>query len=203
MPFTFPISHPASPGFAEVRILGRTRVGVTESEFTLDQQVYEWEGERWEFDCVLPLMVRALAEQWVAFLLALRGPAGTFLLGPGGYANTPRGIPGGPVLINGPSQLGKTVNIKGMAATTGTFLAGDFISFGVSVERLYKVIKNATADGSGQATLDIWPRLKEATTDNDPVTATNPKGVFRLAGAPEWNVNNAKHYGIQFRAISI
>jgi len=56
-------------------------VGMSQSPFTGSQQVYEWPGEWWEAEFTLPPMSRTQAEQWIAFLTALRGSYGTFIIG--------------------------------------------------------------------------------------------------------------------------
>ena len=203
MAITFPLAHPTSPGFQEVKFRGRTTVGRSDSEFTRLQRITEWEGERWEAEISLPPMTRQNAAAWCAWLLALRGGLGTFTLGPSGSAKTPRGVATGTPLINGSGQLGKTVNTKGWTAgVTGILKAGDFLSFGVSIERLFMNLIDANSDGSGNATLEIFPRLKEATTDNDPITAVSPGGLFRLdQNEAEWTIDSAQFYGIEFKAL--
>ena len=82
-------------------------VGMSMSPFTY-QQVVAHAGQRWECDVTLPAMARADAEQWVAFLVSLRGQFGTFTLGDPVGAS-PRGSAGGTPLVNGASQTGGTL----------------------------------------------------------------------------------------------
>ena len=82
------------------------------SPFTYQQQAVAHAGQRWEVDVTLPAMNRADAEQWVAFLVSLRGRFGTFTLGDPVGAS-PRGSAGGTPLVNGASQIGGTLNIDG------------------------------------------------------------------------------------------
>lgn len=81
MAINFPLSLPASPGFSRLELIHQAKTGLTESSFNFYEQTQEW-AERWEASCTLPpISDRATLGQWEAFLLALRGGAGTFLMG--------------------------------------------------------------------------------------------------------------------------
>lgn len=64
----------------------------------------------------------------------------------------------------------------------------DYIQLGTGANsRIYRVLNNINTDASGNATLDIWPRLRRSPTDGDAVIVSNTKGVFRLAtNEPYW-----------------
>jgi hypothetical protein len=203
---TYPLSLPTNHGLARVVFRARTVVGLSRSPFTGSQQVYQWPGVWWEAECTLPQMIRADADVWTSFLVSLRGLAGTFLLWDPA-AKTPRGtVPGAPV-VNGANQTGIQLLTRGWTASqTGILLPGDYIQVGPSASvanrRLYKVLTQANSDGSGNATLDIFPRLRESPGDGDTITTTNCQGTFRLAdNQMQWDVDAAKIYGIGFKAI--
>ena len=59
-----------------------------------------------------------------------------------------------------------------------------------SSSRLYKVTQDATADGSGNLTLEIFPRLRDAMANNAAFTLGSPKGLWRL-------LDNAVSYGME------
>ena len=151
-------------------------------------------------------MQRADAEQWAAFLLRLRGAYGTFLLGdPNG--STPRGsasaTPGTP-LVNGASQTGDELDIDGLpVSATGYLKAGDYIQLGSgSTATLHKVLEDVNSDGSGEATLNLWPKVRTAPSDDATVTVSNAKGNFRLASnETTWDIDQASIYGITFGAV--
>lgn len=202
---TYPINHPTT-GIARVRFLAKTAVAVSQSPFSLSQQVYKHQGMRWEADITLPPMKRADAESWASFLLRLRGQYGTFLLGDPAAA-TPRGsastTPGTP-LVNGASQTGENLNIDGCpTSVTGYLKAGDYIQLGSSATaQLYKVLEDVDTNASGEATLNIFPNLRSSPSDDASVTVSNAKGLFRLAtNDVSWDVNEASIYGITFGAI--
>jgi len=202
---SYPLNLPAG-GIASVRLIARDAVGVSVSPFTGTQQIFRHQGQTWEADISLPPMTRDESESWASFLLRLRGQYGTFLLGDPNAA-TPRGsasaTPGTPV-VNGASQIGDELNIDGLpASATGYLKAGDYIQIGsASTATLHKVLEDVNSNASGEATLNLWPRVRTAPNDNDPITVSNAKGVFRLAANDSgWTINQAGIYSITFGAV--
>jgi hypothetical protein len=184
-----------------VRLSANDIVGISQSSFTAAQQVYKYPGQFWEADVTLPPMKRADAEYWISFLMKLNGPFGTFLLGdPNG--GTARGVATGTPVVNGGSQTGNELITDGWTAgQTGILKAGDYIQLGSgATAKLYKVLDDVNSDGSGNATLTIWPSLRSSPSNNATITVSNPKGVFRLTVAPYWDINEAAIYGITFGA---
>lgn len=202
MAITYPLAFPTSRYPASVQIRARSVVGVSESPFSLSQQVQRHPGQAWGASITLPPMEQTVAEQWVAWLLSLNGREGTFLMGDP-VQLTHRGVGGGTPLVNGGSQTGNTLAIDGCpTSTTGWLLAGDMIQLGSgSSTRLHKVLTQADTDGSGEVTLDIWPRLRESPANNAAVTIVAAKGLWRLASnVAAWDVRAALRYGIAFEA---
>jgi hypothetical protein len=185
-----------------VRLVANDVVGVSQSPFTAVQQVYRYSGQFWEADITLPPMKRADAEYWISFLLKLNGPFGTFLMGdPNGV--TPRGAATGTPLVNGAGQTGNELVTDGWTtSTTGILKAGDYIQLGTgATSRLYKVLDDVNSDGSGNATLTLWPDLRSAPADNAAITVSNTKTTFRLNSAQtSWDINEATIYGLTFGA---
>jgi hypothetical protein len=68
-------------GISEIELRAENTVGITQSPFTFRQQVFRYPGQRWTASVSIAPVNREFGEPWVAFLLALNGPAGTFLLG--------------------------------------------------------------------------------------------------------------------------
>lgn len=206
MSITYPLSLPTNKGIANIKIMARNATAMSQSPFTYSLQVYRFPGQAWEADITLPSMKRADAEEWVSFLLKLKGRYGTFLLGDPN-ASTPRGsaatAPGTPVVAGG-SQTGGSLNIDGCpTSATGYLKAGDYIQLGTgATARLYKVLNDVNTNGSGAATLDIWPDLRSSPSDNATVTVTDCKGVFRLSNSDQdWNISQTQAYGITFGAM--
>lgn len=202
MPISYPLSLPTNKGLAKIRLTANNVVGVSQSPFTAKQQVYKYTGQFWEAEINLPPMKRADAEYWISFLLKLNGQYGTFLLGdPNG--TTARGVATGTPLVNGGSQTGNELITDGWTnSVTGILKAGDYIQLGTgSTSQLYKVLDDVNSNGSGQATLTLWPDLRSAPSDNATITVSNTKGLFRLSSNQQaWDINEATFYGMTFAA---
>jgi hypothetical protein len=202
MAVTFPLAIPTNKGLAKIRLTANNVVGISQSIFTAKQQVYKYTGQFWEADISLPPMKRADAEYWISFLLKLNGSYGTFLLGDPNGA-TARGVATGTPLVNGANQTGADLITDGWTPnTTGILKAGDYIQLGTgSTSLLHKVLDDVNSDGSGNATLTLWPDLRTAPSDNAAIVVSAPKGVFRLtANQQAWDINEATFYGITFGA---
>jgi hypothetical protein len=201
---TYPLSLPSTPVFNSFTLRRRSTVGVSSSPYTGQQQVYAWSGQWWEADCELPPMNREDAAEWRAFLAALNGREGTFLMGDP-TAATPRGAIGGTPLANGAAAVGdKTIDIDGCTAgVMGWLKAGDFLQIGSGLNaRLYMNLQDVNSDGSGQATLDIWPAIRLGVADNDPIIVTNAKGLFRLSdNSTQDTAQPSPLFSFQFTAV--
>lgn len=203
MAITYPLTLPSHTGIRNITLRAVNTVGMSMSPFTYQQQAVAHAGQRWEVDVTLPAMNRADAEQWVAFLVSLRGRFGTFTLGDPVGAS-PRGSAGGTPLVNGASQTGGTLNIDGCTSSqTGWLKAGDYIQLGTAGSAtLHKVLADADSNGSGQVALDIWPYIRTAPSDNATVVVTNTVGRFRLADNEQnWSIRETALYGITFGGV--
>ena len=67
MAITYPLTLPDTTSFQSVTLTARSTVGMTQSPFTYQQQLYKWGGETWEADVRLIPMNRSSAETWVAW----------------------------------------------------------------------------------------------------------------------------------------
>lgn len=203
MTISYPITLPTTPGFTTAQFTKRNAVGVSESPFSYVQQVYQHQGQLWEASLGLPLMKRATAAPWIAALASLGGQFGTFYLGDPD-ARTARGIATGAPLVQGASQTGLTLVTDGWTINqTGILLAGDYIQIGSgAAQRMYMVTVDADSDGSGDSTLDIWPRLRESPANNAVITVSNCKGVFRLQSSEDsWAADFRGLFQIKLDAI--
>jgi hypothetical protein len=202
MSIVYPLSMPTNKGPRAITFGYIPSIGVSSSPFSQATQVQVWSGDSWTVDITLPVMERANAEEWIAFILALNGREGTFLLGdPKG--TTPRGTALGSPLLNGAHAAGATelVTDGWTASQTAALKVGDYLQLG---QRLHKVVgADAESDGSGDATFDIRPRLREACPDNMPLLTTSCKGVFRLRdnAAQLYDLSNVGHYEMHLSAV--
>jgi hypothetical protein len=203
MSISYPLSLPTTTSYKKMNLTATNVVGLSKSPFTLQQQTYQWPGEAWMLDVALPPMKIDQAQAWVAFLVSLRGQLGTFYAGDEALL-APRGIATGTPLVNGAqNSMSMTLVTKGWTVSvTGILKAGDYIQLGTGVQqRLYKVLTDANSDSSGNATLDIFPRLREGVSDNQPISLTSCQGTFRLPTNDRmWSVDEALIYGIDFKA---
>lgn len=210
MPVTYPLSLPSN-GIRRMTWRRRSVVGQARYVFTGKRQVQPWAGQWWEVDVDLPPMKRPDAEAWVAFLTALNGVEGTFLLGDsanrlprdGGFSTGGVGYGG---LVRGGGQTGTDLQTDGWQINrTNIMSAGDWLQLGTGANaRLHKVLQGANSNASGEATLLIWPALRTSPADNSAVVVQNPVGLFALAdNAQEWSIDEARIYGLSFSAVEV
>jgi hypothetical protein len=192
MAISYPLDTPTTVGFESIQLRAFNAVATSQSPFTYKQQVISHTGQKWEASVSIPSVLRDLAEPWAAFLTALKGQRGTFLLGDP-LGATPRGTVSGTVTLTG-NAGDETVDV----VMTGCLLAGDYIQLGGdSSAKLHKVL----VDQTGSGTLEIWPALRTDYTSAN-VTYTDAKGVFRLnQNVSSWQITNANSYGISFEAV--
>ena len=191
MSISYPLAFPTHTGATGFDLRATNAVAYSRSPFTFAGQAFAYPGQMWQADVSLPPMRRAAAEQWVAWLVSLRGSYGTFLLG-NPMCNTIRGTATS-ATVSGAAQS------NSIAVTmTGTLLAGDMIQIGAGSDAtLHKVL----VDRSGSGTLEIWPALRKDRSAFA-LTLNAPRGVFRLASnETAWSVNEASVYGISFSAM--
>jgi hypothetical protein len=191
MAISYPLNTPTTIGFESIELRAVNATITSQSPFSYKQQVISHTGQRWEASVSIPSVLRDLAEPWAAFLTALKGQTGTFLLGDP-LSATPRGTVSSCTLTG-------TAGDESVAVTmTGSLLAGDYIQLGSgTTARLHKVL----VDQTGSGTLEIWPALRSTYTSAT-VTTTNAKGVFRLnQNMSSWQISNANSYGIAFEAV--
>lgn len=200
MTISYPLSLPSGFSYKTLRVMAQNVSQVSESPFSLNQTIYDRDGEKWFFEIAYQPLTLEQARAVSAFLLSLNGQVGTFLAGDP-LAAIPAGSASGVPLVNGGSQSGHTLVTDGWTPSiTNVLRAGDYIQIS---NRLYMVLTDTNSDGSGNATLDIWPNIRQpAPADNTPITTSNCKGLFRLdTGTVEWVCSYQKVYEISFTAI--
>lgn len=205
MAITYPLALPSTPIPRQVTMSGKNVTAMTESTFTLSQEVFRHVGEQWSAMIGLPPMTRREANVWTSWALSLRGQSGTFLLGDP-HAALPTGNPVGTPLVNGAhAALSMTLATEGWThSAQGVLLVGDYIQLGTgATSRLHKVLNaSVNADGSGNATIDIWPRLRSAYSNGAAIVTSNAKGLFRLSDpGVSWDVDAGQFYGFDFGAL--
>jgi hypothetical protein len=178
------ISLPDTPAPAAVSITMTDTVSVVESPFAPGQsQTQIWPAaDRWTFQIELPKMPRAVAVNWIAFLASLQGMQNVFQIGDP-LGKIPAGAASGQPVVAAGSGLNAVgavaLQTRGWTANIyRQLMPGDYIQVGV---RFYQIMAQVNADPSGNATLAIWPSLRETPADGTAISLVNPVGVFRLS----------------------
>lgn len=199
MAITYPLTLPAG-GFRNFSFTRRNATYRDESPFSFASDTQDWGGRAWSVSVETAPLSSAQGRAWEAFFSALKGPYGTFLMGDP-CAATPAGSAGGTPLVAGGAQTGESLDIDGATISqTGWLLAGDFIQLGTgSSAELYQVVNDVDTNGSGAATIDIWPSLRTSPSNNASVIVTNTVGVFSLVDH-QITRNSNNHYSVSFTA---
>ncbi len=208
MSINYPLSLPTSNAIQGIELRAINSVAYSRSPFTFSGQVYAYPGQTWQADVTLKPMKRADAEDWVSWLVSLKGQLGRFYLGDP-LAALPRGSArdADTVTVNGTTSSGSSViNIQSAPLSESNYLmAGDYIQIGSDTSRqLFKVLQNASTDGSGNASIDVWPDVRSQIDSGSAITFESAKGIFRLSSNQQsWSINEASIYGITFGAMAV
>jgi hypothetical protein len=191
MAISYPLALPTHTGFSEVELRASNAVAYSRSPFTFAGQAFAYSGQMWQANITLPPMRRADAEQWIAWLVSLRGQLGTFLLGDN-ISCDPRGTATSATISGSAGDNSVTV------AMSGTLLAGDYFQLGSgTTATLHKVLQDQDGDG----TLEIWPAIRSNQSTSS-ATLSSAQGVFMLStNEQSWSISNAAVYGISFSAM--
>ncbi len=192
------IAVPATPGYSQVDFTMNDSVAANTSPWTHQAQTIDWQTDWWSAQVSLPPMPRNLAQNWVAFLAELRGMGSAFYLGdpvgakPTGWAH------GVAVTAGTNASRSSSLSISGLTANTARqLLPGDYLQIG---SRLHQNLDIVNSDGTGAATLNIWPRIREAPAAGSPVIFHSAVGLFRLASNDRtYNIAVDQIYSISFK----
>jgi hypothetical protein len=196
------IALPAYPAPAAISVTMQDSVALVESPYVPGQnQTQIWPAaDRWSYEIQLPKMARATAVNWIAFLAALQGMQNVFQIGDP-MGRRPSGAALGAPVIAG------TVGLNAIGAVSlatrgwtpnkyGQLMAGDYLQIGL---RLHQVTAQVNSDALGNATIPIWPSLRETPADGLAIGLINPVGVFRLSSNKrQWHASPALLTEISF-----
>jgi len=177
--YTFPSVTPTS---SQIQLLSNTSRFI--SPISGAVQTIDRGGERWAIDLTYRNLKAADFATMSGFLVKLNGQQHRFDLP--NHAENQRGAFGGTPLVDGGSQTGTSLSVKGGSNNITNWIRdGDW--FGVNDE-LKVSIADANTDGSGDVTLTFGPRLRTAPSDEDPITTSAATGIFMLASnGVSWN----------------
>lgn len=198
MAITYPLTFPTDPAPANFDLTFMPNVGMSQSIYTDDVQTYTHDRLVWSAAVSMPTMWDAIkGREFHGFFTALRGKAGTFTMVLPDHAS-PRGTQNANFNVKTTTAIrSETLECDGLTIGA-TLLTGDMISVD---DRLYMVMENATADGSGEATLTLSHGLRAEATAGDTVTCINPVGTWRLASDPVRQTNNVNHANFNFAIV--
>lgn len=170
----------------------------TQSPFTGTQQVQFWGGEWWSFDIELKANRGQQARALGAFLTALRGVVGTFLLD---VPQRALGTVGAP-LVNGAGQTGGALVTDGWTPSITAMQSGDFFSLGSGADtKLYQLTADVVVNGSGQATLQFVPNLRASPADNAALAVVAPRALLRPQSTIPYDPAPGPFFRVSFTAI--
>jgi hypothetical protein len=115
-------------------------------------------------------------------------------------AKLPKGVATGTPVVSGANQTGYSLVTRGWTPNkTSILLWGDYIQIGY---RLYSVTDAVNTDVNGDATLPIWPPLRDLPADGVTIVTRACKGLFRLK--PEADSKSSVNVGLYgLTALSI
>ena len=175
------VSLPGWPGPADMVLEMNDAIASVQSPYVPSQiQTQEWVGaDGWAGQITMPPLSNDQAADWEGFLAALRGKLNVFQIGDPRRAH-PRGQARGvPVTASGNTALSHTLLTTGWTANIARLLLrGDMLQLGY---HLYRVTDTVSSDGSGNATIPVWPCLREAPSLAQQVIFSAPVGLWRLA----------------------
>jgi hypothetical protein len=190
---------PGCPAYTSLEFDPHEAVAANTNQYTGQQQTFDWQQSWWTGQVSLPPMSRANADVWQAFILQCRGQANAFLLG-NPKATTPRGTGKGTPVVSGAAQTGYNLVTRGWKASSyGLLLPGDAIQIGY---RSYRNLNTVNSDASGNATLAIWPNLRDQPADGTQIILNHCKGLFKLANnsGNKFSINTG-NYGFSGFAV--
>jgi hypothetical protein len=184
-----------SSNFTQVELTMNDKVVATPGAFSQAAQTLDWQIDWWSGKISLPPMVRSDAQKWIAFLAECRGMSACFMIGdpqgasPTGHAN------GVPLTSGVNTSRGTVLNTRGWKPNQFKQLgAGDYFQIG---NRLYINLDDLNSDGAGDATINCWPRIREAPADGSKIILHNAQGLFRLAANNRtYSLANNRTYSI-------
>jgi hypothetical protein len=167
-------SYPTTPAPLEATITSYAPsfISVTHG---LARQVRTRNAQLWQIELRYAGMTRAAFMPLWAFLTKQAGQAGTFDVT---LTGLPRlGAGGGTPLVNGNGQTGTSLITDGWPNSTTVLKAGDFFSI-AGDNKVYQATADVASNGSGQATISLYPSLRRIAYDN---SAINAAPTFRCS----------------------
>ena len=173
------------PNSVVVDIVGNT--GLFPSPLIASAQTIDRGGLKWMFTYTWTALRNNSRADLMGTVVALRSQENRLRVPV--YDNPKQGAYGGTPLVDGASQTGSSIDIKGCDNNVTNWIRkGDYISFIVNAEPELKMCTaDASSDGSGLISgLSFEPRLRDSPADSAVIyvedgVLSKPKGIFLLA----------------------
>lgn len=188
MAITYPLSiPPGPPGPSRMRLGRMSAVAKSESPITFQQQIQDWGSRRWELEISWPPMTAAQAAPLQAFIDALGGVGGTFLAGDP-LGTSPQGSAHGSPVCSGSANISgatQLVTSGWIPSQSGVLLPRDYLQVQApgAPQRLHRVMTQSAinTDGGGNATIDMFPPIRETLPAGTSIILLNTMGTFRMS----------------------
>lgn len=204
----YPLSLPTVGHIKSSSFGMRRKMAHTESPFSGATQSHDYGFAKWTATITLAPMKRADAAQWCAFMVALRGRFGTFLMGDPDYTGAQGSVSSLPISVQQSQTAGIAASITenriyfqstATSNYTDFFKAGDYISVGSGLtRRMYMVRADAPAT-AGDGTAYIEPFIKTFIAYYTQLDYTTPTALFRMdSDEAIWDTDHVSKYGFTF-----
>lgn len=157
----------------------------------------------WEF--TIPLVPRSLEQsrEWRVALAQLSDLTETFQASPPGYRGTAYAQAGGsPMTVDGATQLGDSLLIKGADPGVQIFKPGEFFEVNGELKVAVSNSFSFNAPLAGGGVVRFQPPLRQSPPDDAPLELLNPKATFRLdAPVASWQLSPNRIHSMTINAV--
>lgn len=171
-------TYPSTPRPATVSLKSKTQNYMSISQ-SGRRNIRTTGAHRWTMTASYTNLSRQEFMPLYAFLMDQDGQFDTFdFVVPD--LQTPRGSGGGTPLVNGASQVGKSIVTDGWNLSELVLRQGDVFKF-TGHNKVYMCTQDLTSDGTGAGTLNFAPALVQSPLDDEALIVTNV--AFRVMQA--------------------
>jgi len=171
----------------------RDNSGVFDSPMIASQQTIDRGGLHWIATYTYTELRNDDRGEMLGTIAAMRGRANRMRVSV--YDNEKRGAYGGTPLVDGASQTGSSIDLKGCSNNISNWIRrGDYFSVAINGEHELKMCTaDASSNGTGLITVSFEPRLRFSPANSAVVfvedgVLSKPQGVFLLAnGEQNWS----------------
>jgi len=165
----------------------KSNTAILPSSLTSGIQVIARPGGRWLLSLTWENIYGDKYRELIAMLTLLNGAEHAINFAPSTWKHAARGDWGGTPVVDGGSQTGNTLAVRGADINTTDWVkAGDIFRIVVgSTNYLHMATTDGDSDGTGDVSFGIWPELRTSPSDGDAI-AINQAGLFRLVDMVEF-----------------